>query len=349
MPYEPRMFERNPGPDTVTGIHPWDQPMNPRGDMPIRIPGIEPAPGQIRIEYENAQQAAQHYQRELAYRAQTGQLSRVAPAAATSTYAPPRQTMTPRNVVQNAPQPAIVPAKPTPQPPKTKYQPAKFLVIDSRVPSFANLWLGAGVRIAGMAFLTGLIFSFMLILAKGSTELSLLLLGMASSVLCWAVVVYRANTHSMEARTTEGSGPLWVGGWIILAIGVALYVANRHGFQVNILALVGLVSALTVNAMHDGVDGITEEVVKMRQTRRYFQGGPTGRKCQLCNSPAEDAVDMRRYRFQDPNQWRFYLPVCSKHQHYVCEIDGFGKETWPQSGDCTQPGLIRTRPRRFKR
>lgn len=351
MPYEPQMFEPNPGRDPVTGMHPWDQPMYPRGDMPMPAPGVEPESYRMRAEYESAREAALAHQREMQYRAQTAPRQTYPSSSTTSssTTTTSRQTTISRQsepVVLNVAQ--SKPATPPPDPPKPKYRPAKYMIIDPRVPSFTGFWVGIAAKTIGMAFLTGLIFSFILFLGKGISELPLLLTGMITSALCWAVVIYRAQQHSLVGRPTGGEGPLWVGGWITLVIGVVIFVANRQGFHVNYLALVGLVSVLVVNAMHDGAGGITEDIVKMRQVRRYSRNGPDGGKCQLCNSPAEEAVTMRRYYFNSPNLWRFYLPVCAKHQHYVCEIDEFGKELWPQSGDCTQPGLIRTRPRRFK-
>lgn len=42
MPYDPRMYEPNPGRDPATYIHQWDQPLNPRGDMPMQAPGVDP-------------------------------------------------------------------------------------------------------------------------------------------------------------------------------------------------------------------------------------------------------------------------------------------------------------------
>lgn len=343
MPYDPRMYEPNPGRDPATYIHQWDQPLNPRGDMPMQAPGVDPMSFQTRAEYESARDAALAHQREMAYRAQTAY--RTAPVPVTpSTPVTTTRPFTSSTVIKQVSQSTSVQAKKTPEPPKPKYKPVKYLVLDGREPSHVGFWIGVGIKIAGMTFLTGLIYSFLLFLAKDSIEPSLSLIGMATSVLCWLVVVYRANTHSIETRPTEGSGPLWVGAGLSLTIGLILFLANRNNFQINLLALIGLVSALCVNAMHDGAEGITEEIVKMRQTRHYFQNSPDGQKCRLCREPA---VAMRRYFFSSPNEWEYYIPVCTKHQHYICEIDGFGNQTWPQSGDCTQTGLVRATPKRF--
>jgi len=340
MSYDPRMFEPNPGAPMPGEVHAWNQPMHPRGDMPEQVAGLDPMAFQSRIEYENARQAQLAYQREIAWRQQTGQM--------TSRSKGPVRTPTIQPGLNPEVNPTVAKAAPKNERPKPTHKPARYKLVDRRRPNFALANTGLFIRLILKATMSGLAFSCILFFGSSSYTLRLLVAGIVISVACWSAVFYRAAMLDINSDSAAGGGPIWIGVLFCSLASLVLYLLDKNSFDVEYPALVGTFLAWLMSTQFGSPSDISTDILMMRRTRYFFRHSPKGHDCQLCKSPAVAATAMRRYHFKDPNNWRYYLPVCSRHEHYVCEINEWGMQKWPQSADCLQPELLKVTPKQFR-
>lgn len=319
--------------------HTWDTPQYPGGDAPIPAPGVDPMAYQREIEYQQARDASHFNIRQQEEQArQAAHRSSVVSGEPKATRAPTGRN--PRaNSATTAQKPAL-PIKPT-------LTPVKYLVKDSRIPSLGWGYANIVGKVFGPSILTSLAYFFVTLTVSRVAVTTQLGIAIAVSAVCWSMVLYRAINYNSEDKDkiTPGNGPLYWGSLFALLINLPSNGFNLTLRPLVIISLIGLWLIWHLSIFLDDANDISGRIVRHNWAKQLYLTGVIGRKCQLCSEPAGEAVAMRRYYYYLPVTWQYYLPVCIKHQYYICEFDETGKQSWPQSGDCTQPGLIVAKPK----
>lgn len=307
-------------------VHPWDAvPPEPgRFDFIVEnVPGVDPMAFNREIDYHTMQQGVRHMLLEQERQARMGSLSY---PTSPVLYSPVTQ------VAVSPSKQVAIPSQPKP-PPVLQHT---YLVVDERKPRRGNyeasLWELFVVRQA----LVVLIFAGLTaIVAKWSFWVLV-------PAFCFAFL-YNAKYAVGQIESIQRNTKLKLQ---LPALVTCLLLTVLCGLVLGGISLAAtrswlllagvLILFLTSEILsHKKYDTAREHAILQQAVEYSVSLGP----CHLCGKA--QAVTMRRYFFNNPNNWCNYTPVCEKHRHYIREVYSDGSEKWPQDGDCSQPGLLK--------